>query len=71
MNDRDLIRTGIASGSVAEICCAKLVLVVLPPLVGPSTWLARADWMALPTAVSLGLIAWGLYRRHSQAACCE
>lgn len=72
MNDRVLIRTGTAGATVAAICCATPVLAVLLPLVGLSTWLARADLVLFPLlAASLGLIAWGVYRRRTKAACSE
>jgi mercuric ion transport protein len=72
MNDRALIRTGTAGAIVAAICCATPLLAVLLPLVGLGAWLARADWVLFPLLVgSLGLIAWGLYRRRAKAACCE
>ncbi|KOX56227.1 mercuric ion transport protein [Hephaestia caeni] len=72
MNDRALIRTGTAGATVAAICCAMPVLAVLLPLVGLSAWMARADLVLFPLlAASLGLIAWGVYRRRTRAACCE
>jgi len=72
MNDRVLFRTGVAGASVAAICCVTPVLAVLLPVVGLGAWLARADWVLFPPlAASLGLIAWGLYWRQSNLACCE
>ncbi|MFZ5673192.1 MAG: mercury resistance system transport protein MerF [Pseudomonadota bacterium] len=72
MNDRALIRIGAAGATVAAICCATPVLAVLLPLVGLGAWLVRADLVLFPLlAVSLGLIAWGVYRRRTKAACCE
>lgn len=72
MNDRALIRTGTAGATVAAICCATPVLAVLLPLLGLSARLARADLVLSPLlAASLGLIAWGVYRRRTKAACCE
>lgn len=72
MNDRALIRTGTAGATVAAICCATPILAVLLSLVGLSAWLARADLVLFPMlAASLGLIAWGIYRRRTKAACCE
>lgn len=71
MNDRALIRTGTAGATVAAICCATPVLAVLPPLVGLSAWLARADLVFPLLAASLGLIAWSVYRRRTKAACCQ
>jgi mercuric ion transport protein len=72
MNDRALIRTGTAGAIVAAICCATPILAVLLPLIGLGAWLARADLELLSLlAASLGLIAWGFYRRRTKAACCE
>ena len=70
MNDRALVGTGAAGAVVAAICCTTPVLAVLLPLVGLGAWVARADWILLPLLVaSVGLIGWGLYRRHAKAAC--
>ena len=72
MNDRALIRTGAAGAILAAICCATPILAVLLPLVGLGAWLARGDLVLFPLlAASLGLIAWGFYRRRTNAACCE
>jgi len=72
MNDRVLIRTGTTGAVLAAICCATPVLAVLLPLVGLSAWMARADLVLFPLlAASLGLIAWGVYRRRTKAAWCE
>jgi mercuric ion transport protein len=72
MNDRALIRTGTAGAILAAIYSATPILAVLLPLVGLGAWLARADLLLFPLlATSLGLIAWGFYRRHTNAACCE
>ncbi|MHC2790994.1 mercuric ion transport protein [Mesorhizobium jarvisii] len=71
MNDRVLIRTGVAGAFVATICCATPALVVLAPLIGLGTWFVHADWVLFPLLVaSLGLITWGLHRRQTKAACC-
>ncbi|CAH1663495.1 mercuric ion transport protein [Bradyrhizobium sp. USDA 4011] len=72
MNDLALVRTGVAGGIIAAICCVTPILAVLLPLVGLGAWLVSADLMAFSLlAVSLGLIAWGLYRRRANAACGE
>jgi mercuric ion transport protein len=72
MNDRVLIRTGIAGAAVAAVCCVTPILAVLLPLVGLGAWLASADLFAFSLlAASLGLIGWGLYHRHGKADGCE
>ncbi|CEJ11272.1 MULTISPECIES: mercury resistance system transport protein MerF [Phyllobacteriaceae] len=72
MNDRALVRTGAAGAIIAAICCATPILAVLLPLVGLGAWLGGADIVAFSLlAVSLGLIAWGLYRRRADAASSE
>ncbi|WP_054313288.1 mercury resistance system transport protein MerF [Mesorhizobium sp. 1M-11] len=72
MNDRALIRTGSAGAIVAAICCVTPILAVLLPLVGLGARLASADLLAFSLlAVSLGLIAWGLYRRRADPASSE
>ncbi|GLS36652.1 hypothetical protein GCM10010869_22430 [Mesorhizobium tianshanense] len=72
MNDRALLRTGAAGALIAAFCCATPILAVLLPLAGLGAWLASADMVAFSLlAGSLGLIAWGFYRRRSNAACGE
>lgn len=72
MNDRALIRTGVAGAIFAAICCATPILAVLLPLVGLGAWLVPTDFVMLSLlAASLGLIAWGVHRRRTKAACCE
>lgn len=72
MNDRALVRTGVAGAIIAAICCATSILAVLVPLVGLGAWLGGADIVAFSLlAGSLGLIAWGLYRRRADAASSE
>lgn len=69
MNDGALVRTGVAGAIIAAICCATSILAVLLPLVGLGAWLGGADIVAFSLlAVSLGLIAWGLYSRRTDAA---
>jgi hypothetical protein len=39
---------------------------------GLGAWLARADWVLFPMpATRLGLIAWDLHRRQTNATCYE
>lgn len=72
MNDRALIRTGVVGATVAAVCCATPVLAVLLPVLGLGAWLSGADWVLFPLlAASVGLIAWGVYRRRARAACRE
>jgi mercuric ion transport protein len=71
MNDRVLIRTGIAGAFATAICCATPALVVLATLIGLGTCLVRANWVLFPLlAASLGLIILGLHRRQTKGHSC-
>ncbi|KUM25589.1 mercury transport protein [Mesorhizobium loti] len=66
MNDRALIRTGMAGAVIAAICCATPVLAMALPVVGLSTWLTGAGLVELSLAVAcLGFVAWSV--RHGRA----
>lgn len=70
MNDRTLLRAGLAGGSVAALCCGTPLLAVALGALGLSAWLAWADCVSLPLlALCLGLAALALWRlrRHAPA----
>ena len=70
MNDRTLLRAGLAGGLVAALCCGTPLLAVALGAFGLSAWLAWADYVLLPLlALCLGLVALALWRlrRHAPA----
>jgi mercuric ion transport protein len=65
MRDGTLITTGAVGAALAAVCCATPLLVVVLAAVGLTGWLAKADYMVIPTFIlCLGLIGFGLYRRR-------
>jgi len=73
MNDRSLITTGAIRGIIAAICCATPLLAVGFGALGFTAWLSKADYVLIPALlICLGLVGFGLYRRHAAAqACCD
>ncbi|MBI3402171.1 MAG: mercury resistance system transport protein MerF [Acidobacteria bacterium] len=71
MDNRTLLRTGIAGSVVAALCCATPVLVILLGAVGLSAWVGWLDYALIPALVAfLGLTIYALRRRRAEAACC-
>ncbi|MEQ1613002.1 MAG: mercury resistance system transport protein MerF [Hyphomicrobiaceae bacterium] len=69
MNDSALIRTGIVGAVIAAICCATPILVIALGAVGLSAVTGYLDYVLLPAlALSIGLIAFGVYKRRQGAA---
>jgi mercuric ion transport protein len=70
---RRLMIGGAAGTVITALCCFTPILAVLLPAVGLGAWLSGADYVLFPLlAVSLGLLAFGLYRRRAGATgCCE
>lgn len=74
MQDRTLLRAGVAGGLVAALCCGTPLLAVALGALGLSAWLAWADYILLPLlALCLGLVALALWRlrRHAPAQVVE
>ncbi len=68
MNDRKLLRTGIAGSAIAAICCFTPALVVLVAAVGLSAIVGYLDYVLFPAlAFFLGLTGYALYRRSKRA----
>jgi mercuric ion transport protein len=68
MNDRALVRTGVAGAIIAAICCAAPLVALSLPLAGLGAWLAGTGLVVLPLMVmGLGLVAWGLHHRRARA----
>jgi mercuric ion transport protein len=54
MNNRNLLRTGLAGTAIAALCCFTPALAVLLGSLGLSAWLGWLDYVLLP---ALGLFA--------------
>ncbi len=71
MDNRTLLRTGVAGMAVAALCCATPALVILLGAVGLSAWAGWLDQALMPAlVVFLGLTIYALKRRRDGAACC-
>ncbi len=72
MNDRKLLRTGIAGSAIAAICCFTPALVVLVAAVGLSAIVGYLDYVLFPAlAFFLGLTGYALYRRSNRPPVAE
>lgn len=71
MDNRTLLRTGVAGTVVAALCCATPALVILLGAVGLSAWVGWLDYAVIPAlVVFLGITIYALRRRRIEAACC-
>jgi mercuric ion transport protein len=71
MNNRTLLKTGIAGSVIAAVCCATPVLVILLAALGLSAWAGWLDYVLVPAlVVFVGITIYALRRRHREAACC-
>lgn len=69
MNDRTLLRTGIAGTVIAALCCFTPLLVVAFSVFGLSAWLGYADYVLLPAlAFCIGLTAYAAHRCRRRGA---
>ena len=72
MNNRTLLKTGIAGSVIAAICCATPILVILLAAVGLSAWVGWLDYILIPALVIfVGITIYALHRRRAEAACCD
>ena len=63
MNDRTLLRTGIAGSAVAAVCCFTPALVILVTAVGLSAVIGYLDYVLFPAlGFFLALTAFAVYR---------
>lgn len=70
MNDDTFVKTGIAGGVLAALCCATPILAIILGGVGLSALAAKADFVLIPIFVaSVVLVGIGLYRRRKGASC--
>ena len=71
MDNRTLLKTGVAGSVVAALCCVTPVLVILFGVVGLSAWVGWLDYVLIPAlVVFIGITIYALRRRHAEAACC-
>jgi len=63
MNNRILLRTGIAGAVVAALCCGTPILVVLFGVLGLSAWIGWLDFVLIPALlVFIGITIYALRR---------
>ncbi len=51
MDNRTLLKTGIAGSVIAAVCCATPVLVILLGVLGLSAWAGWLDYVLIPALV--------------------
>ena len=65
MNDKTLLRTGIAGSVIVAICCVTPILVVAVSAIGLAAIVGWLDYVLFPAlAFFLGLTAYALVRRR-------
>jgi mercuric ion transport protein len=64
MNDKTLLRTGIAGSVIVALCCVTPILVVAVSALGLAAIVGWLDFVLFPLlAFFLGLTAFALFRR--------
>ena len=70
MEDRTLLRVGIASGGIAALCCATPLLPIVLGTIGLSAWLVWDDYLVISAVLlCLGLVAYVLVWRREDVGC--
>ncbi len=65
MNDKTLLRTGIAGSAIVALCCVTPILVVAVSAIGLAAIVGWLDFVLFPLlAFVLGLTAYALIRRR-------
>ncbi len=65
MNDKTLLRTGIAGSAIVALCCVTPILVVAVSALGLAVVVGWLDFVLFPSlAFFLGLTAYALVRRR-------
>ena len=65
MNDKTLLRTGIAGSVIVALCCVTPILVVAVSAIGLAAVVGWLDFVLFPLlAFFLGLTAYVLFRRR-------
>lgn len=71
MDNRTLLKTGIAGSIIAALCCATPILVLLLGALGLSAWAGWLDYLLMPAlAVFVGVAIYAWRRRRAEATCC-
>jgi mercuric ion transport protein len=69
MNDKNLLRTGIAGSVVTALCCVTPILVIAFAALGLSAAVGWLDFVLFPMlAAFLGLTGYALYRRQRSSS---
>lgn len=67
MDNRTLLKTGIAGSVIAAVCCATPILVIVFAALGLSAWVGWLDYVLIPTlVVFVGTTIYALWRRAQQ-----
>ena len=70
MDNRTLLKTGVAGSVIAAVCCFTPVLWILLGVLGLSAWVGWLDYVLLPAlAVFVGITIYALWRWRTAAAC--
>ncbi len=68
MNDKTLLRTGIAGSVIVALCCVTPILVVAVSALGLAAIVGWLDFVLFPAlAFFLGLTAYALIRRRKSS----
>ncbi|MCH8925296.1 MAG: mercury resistance system transport protein MerF [Proteobacteria bacterium] len=68
MNDKTLLRTGIAGSAIVALCCVTPILVVAVSAIGLAAIVGWLDFVLFPAlAFFLGLTAYALIRRRKSS----
>lgn len=71
VDNKTLLKTGIAGSVLAALCCATPILVILLGAVGLSAWVGWLDYVLIPAfVVFVGITIYALRRRGEESACC-
>jgi mercuric ion transport protein len=65
MDNRTLLRTGIAGTVIAALCCATPILVILLTALGLSAWVGWLDYVLIPALlVFVGITIYAIRQRR-------
>ena len=71
MDNRTLLKTGVAGSVIAALCCATPILVILLGAIGLSAWVGWLDFVLIPALVMfIAITVHALHRRRVATACC-
>jgi len=71
MNNRTLLKTGVAGSVIAAVCCATPILVILLGALGLSAWAGGLDYVLIPALVIfVGITIYAWRRRQAELAFC-